>query len=224
MTLAVISAASLRAQTEDEYLMEVGGGLGLMSYQGDFNSSITRCQQPMFSLLGRRLFGPWMGAQASISYGTAKGSASDVSSYHPDSSLKPLAYEFSNRVIEGSVRFEYNFWPFGTGREYRGAKPLTPFIFLGFGGTYVDTEQGSDFALNLPIGAGVKYKLAPRLNLALEWAMHFTGTDKLDGLADPAKVTSKGALKNKDSYSCLQVTLTYSFMAKCRTCHNADEF
>ena len=223
LLLAAVTVAGLRAQTDDEYLMEVGGGIGVMSYQGDFNGSLFGNMQPMFSLQGRRLFGPWMGLQASIGYGTAKGSAKDAGSYHPDESLQPLSYEFSNRVIDGSVRFEYNFWPFGTGREYRGAQPLTPFAFVGLGGTYVDTGNGGDFALSFPIGVGVKYKLAPRLNLAAEWAMHFTGSDKLDSMKDPMHVISEGS-KNKDSFSCLQVTLTYSFMARCRTCHNADEY
>ena len=36
-------------------------------------------------------------------------------------------------------------------------------------------------------------------------------------------IERSGLFKNTDCYSALQLTLTYSFMAKCRTCHNADE-
>lgn len=38
--LAVASA--LNAQTDDQYRMEIGAGVGLMSYQGDFNGSIMK--------------------------------------------------------------------------------------------------------------------------------------------------------------------------------------
>lgn len=75
----------------------------------------------------------------------------------------------------------------------------------------------------MPLGLGVKYKIGPRLNLGLEWAVHFSLSDKLDGVKDPYGIESSGLFKNTDCYSALQLTLTYSFMAKCRTCHNADE-
>ena len=57
------------------------------------------------------------------------------------------------------------------------------------------------------------------MNLGLEWALHFSQTDELDGVKDPYYVTSSGLFKNTDCYSALQFTLTYSFMAKCSTCN-----
>ena len=79
------------------------------------------------------------------------------------------------------------------------------------------------FTANLPLGFGVKYKLADRLNLGVEWAVHFSLSDKLDGSPDPYGIKSSGLFKNTDCFSALKATLTYSFMAKCRTCHNEDE-
>ena len=73
------------------------------------------------------------------------------------------------------------------------------------------------------MGVGVKYKLASRLNLGVEWGVRFSLSDELDGVKDPLYVKSSGAFKNTDCYSALLVTLTYSFKAKCSTCHNADE-
>ena len=60
----------------------------------------------------------------------------------------------------------------------------------------------------------------PRLNLGVEWAMHFSTSDKLDGVVDPYGIKSTGLFKNRDCFSALQLTLTYSFMAKCKTCNN----
>ena len=132
-------------------------------------------------------------------------------------------YEFNNSLVDVSTTFEYNFWPYGTGRDYRGAKRLTPYLLLGIGTTAVKTENKSVFTANLPLGVGVKYKLADRLNLAVQWVAHFSLSDELDGVKDPYMVTSKGMFKNTDTYTVLQLSLTYSFWAKCRVCHNQDE-
>ena len=133
-----------------------------------------------------------------------------------------MPYEFSNSLVDLGATYEYNFWPYGTGRDYRGAKRLTPFVFAGLGLTFVKTQENV-FTANVPLGLGVKYKLADRLNLGVEWAMHISLSDKLDGSPDPYGIKSSGMFKNTDCFSALKVTLTYSFMAKCRTCHNENE-
>lgn len=216
----ILLPLSLHAQADEEYLFEIGGGVGAVSYLGDFNGSITSNMQPMGTVLLRRVINPYMDLAATLSYGQLKGSYSTVNTYYPE--FQGQTYSFSNPLVDLSLRYEYNFWPYGTGRDYRGAKPLTPFIFGGLGGTYTNTS-GTVLATNLLLGAGVKYKAAPRLNLALEWGIHFTTSDKLDGAEDPYIIKSTGAFKNKDCYSALQLTVTYSFLAKCRTCHNEDE-
>ena len=208
------------AQADEEYLLEVGGGIGAVSYLGDFNGSITGNMQPLATALLRRVINPYMGVTATVSYGQLKGSYKSAGTFYPD--YQGQTYSFSNPLVDLSLRYEYNFWPYGTGRDYRGAKRLTPFVFGGLGGTYTNTT-GTVLATNLLLGAGVKYKAAKRLNVALEWGIHFTTSDKLDGAEDPYYIKSTGAFKNKDCYSALQLTLTYSFLAKCRTCHNEDE-
>ena len=208
------------AQADEEYLLEVGGGIGAVSYLGDFNGSISGNMQPLATALLRRVINPYMGVTATLSYGQLKGSYKSAGTFYPD--YQGQTYSFSNPLVDLSLRYEYNFWPYGTGRDYRGAKRLTPFVFGGLGGTYTNTT-GTVLATNLLLGAGVKYKAAKRLNVALEWGIHFTTSDKLDGAEDPYYIKSTGAFKNKDCYSALQLTLTYSFLAKCRTCHNEDE-
>ena len=84
-------------------------------------------------------------------------------------------------------------------------------------------EKRSSIAGQMPIGLGVKYKVADRLNLTAEWMMHFTGNDKIDGVVDPYGIESSGLFKNTDCYSVLAVSLTYDLWAKCKTCHNDRE-
>ncbi len=223
LTILIMWTAMLpaSAQTDDEYLMEIGGGVGMVAYEGDFNGSILSNMQTTASLLLRRNFNPYMGLRLMAEYGKLKGSSKDVKTYIPDYVAEP--YDFNNTLVDVSITYEYNFWPYGTGREYRGAKRLTPFVFAGVGATYVTGGGNNAFTANMPIGLGVKYKIGPRLNLGLEWAMHFSLSDNLDGAKDPYGIESSGIFKNTDCYSALQLTLSYSFMAKCRTCHNDDE-
>lgn len=223
LTALLLSIASVpaNAQTDYEYRMEIGGGVGLMAYEGDFNGNILHNMQPSASLMLRRVINPYMDLRLAASYGKLKGSSKDVKTYLPQ--YQDTQYDFSTTLIDLSATYEYNFWPYGTGNDYRGAQRLTPFIFAGIGTTYASTPTGNVFTANLPLGLGVKYKVAPRLNLGIEWAIHFSLNDKLDGIADPYGIQSTGMFKNTDCFSALQLTLTYSFMPKCRTCHNDDD-
>lgn len=222
--LLIMVAAPIKAQDGEEYRMEIGGGLGLMGYLGDFNGAPTKNLQPMGSLLARYVFNPYMGLKMNLSYGKIKGSSNEVKTYYPKFSQEP--YEFNNTLIDVGITYEYNFWPYGTGKEYRGAQRITPFVFGGIGATYVKLDKGnkeSIFSANVPIGIGVKYKVAERMNVGLEWAIHLSFSDELDGQKDPYDIKSSGLFKNTDCYSALQLTFTYSFLPKCRTCHNDDE-
>lgn len=223
LTALLLSIASVpaNAQTDFEYRMEIGGGVGLMAYEGDFNGSILHNMQPSASLMLRRVINPYMDLRLAASYGKLKGSSKDVKTYLPQ--YQDTQYDFSTTLVDLSATYEYNFWPYGTGNDYRGAQRLTPFVFAGIGTTYASTPTGNVFTANLPLGLGVKYKVAPRLNLGIEWAIHFSLNDKLDGIADPYGIQSTGMFKNTDCFSALQLTLTYSFMPKCRTCHNDDD-
>lgn len=221
MTLLMLCATlTASAQQDDEYLMEIGGGVGMVSYQGDFNGKITSGMQPAGAIVWRRLLNPYMGFRVTGMMGKLKGDAARVETYYPDETTR--AYSFDRSLTDVSVTYEYNFWPYGTGRDYRGAKRLTPFVFGGIGATYVSGGEKKVFTANVPIGLGIKYKLKERLNVGLEWSMHFSLSDELDGIADPYGIKSSGAFKNTDCYSGLMLTLTYSFKSKCRTCNNDD--
>ena len=183
----------LSAQADPEYRAELGGGIGLVSYQGDFNGNLFKDVQPMFTILGRYKFNPRMALAMNISIGKIKGTSRNAKTYYP----LTKEIEFNHGLVDVGFRYEYNFWPYGTGREYRGAQRLTPYIYIGLGATFVKPEK-TEVAVNLPVGAGVKYKVGERVNLALEWTMHFTGSDMLDGVKDPFGIKSSGLFKNTD--------------------------
>lgn len=217
LLLMLAAMLNMNAQTDDEYLMEIGGGVGFLGYLGDYNNVLTRDLQPMATLLVRRNLNPYMGLRLAASFGKLKGDERDVKTIYPSTGVTP--YSFSRTLTDVSLTYEYNFWPYGTGHDYYGAKRLTPFVFLGLGGTYAGGDGSSVFTANVPIGLGLKYKVGQRMNVGVEWAMHFSMSDKLDGRNDPYGITSSGIFKNTDCYSVLQLTLSYSFMPKCTTCN-----
>ncbi len=221
ISLACAMPSMCLAQSDYQYRMEIGAGVGVVTYQGDLGGSLTKNMQPMASVVLRRVFNPYMALKFSAAYGKLKGSSADSNTYYPD--YVASQYWFNKTLVDAGVTYEYNFWPYGTGQDYRGAKRFTPFIFAGLGATYAGGEGNSAFTANVPIGLGVKYKAGKRLNVALEWAEHFSMSDKLDGVKDPYGIKSSGLFKNTDCYSAIQLTLTYSFMPKCRTCHNEDD-
>ncbi len=215
-TLVLLAlAVPATAQEAPEYRAEIGGGVGLVAYEGDFNGNPLRNQQPMLTAVGRYRLNPRMAVAAHVSWGQLRGSSADAHTSYP----LPEQTRFKHAVVDVGGRYEYHFWPYGTGKEYRGAQRLTPYIYIGVGVT-VANPGSAVTALNVPIGGGVKYKMGDRFNVALEWTAHFTASDRLDGVADPYGIRSSGLFKNTDGYSHLQVSLTYDIWKKCKTCNN----
>ena len=201
------------AQDKPEYRLEVGAGLGGVAYSGDFSGGFFKGIQPWMALVAKYRFNPRMALGFDIATGKIKGSTEDVDTWYP---IEP--YAFSHQLTEADFRFEYNFWSYGTGREYRGARPVTPFIAIGLGMTH-HSGTNSGITVNLPMGAGVKWKAAQRLNVTIEWAIRFTPSDYLDGRADVYGIKRSGLFKNADCYHAFQLAVTYDLWERCKTCH-----
>lgn len=225
--LMLLFSGFAKAQDDPQYRMEIGAGVGGVNYLGDYNGNLFSNLRPMATIVGRYNFNPSTSLRLNASYGTLSGNSADVGTYYPDLDGDVMTkdeYKFSSSMVDVGLVFEYNFWPYGTGRDYRGAKRFTPYIYIGLGATYAncDANDKSVLTANLPIGVGVKCKLAERLNLGVDYGLHFSLSDELDGKKDPYGIVSSGLFKNTDGYSALQVTLTYSFSAKCQTCNKDD--
>ena len=215
LTAFLLPTPYVMAQDEPEYRIEVGAGAGLIAYTGDFNGNILKGMQPWGAITAKYRLNPRMALALNIGTGKIKGSTDDADTWSPIVEH----YEFNNQITEADLRYEYNFWAYGTGQEYRGARRLVPFITLGLGLTH-HSGDNSGITMNLPIGAGIKWKIAQRLNLTAEWVIRFTPSDNLDGREDIYGIKSSGLFKNTDCYSVFQVGLSYDLWAKCKTCNN----
>ena len=220
--LLIFAMRGLSAQELLEYRWDIGGGLGMCYYLGDVNSTPFSGGSVMGAFTLSRNFNPRMALKMNLAYGRYGGTSKGY--YLPEGpgqSERAEDVAFKGSVVDLGAQFELNFWGYGLGPGYKKLSRITPYAILGIGTTVGIVEGANSFGINFPIGAGVKYKVMPRLNFNFEWTHRFTTIDKLDGnrLNDPYNIESSG-LKNKDTYSFFMFTLTYDISPKYRLCNN----
>lgn len=237
---------------------ELGISAGGMGYQGDLN------QHKFYKLnnlaLGgsiKRNFDGFWSLKLAILNG--KVSANDADSDFAQERERNL--NFYSGITEGSLLVEFNFFDYGLNF---GQSRITPFIFTGlsvFGFNPKTDYRGETYELRLfntegqptgeayktistsiPLGAGVKYRINEKLNLAAEFGFRKANTDYLDdvsqrypnlaygstraALADrsigqnklgnpatpDAKGIQRGDFRKKDTYLFAGITLSYTFV------------
>lgn len=225
----LLLTTTVKAQ-ELEYQMELGGALGPSFYLGDVSSAPFKHTSVMGGVVARRVFNPRMVLKGDLAVGHISGNSkgyfipTNAESETVDGGV-PTEVSFKKNLIDLGAQFEFNFWGYGTGEGYKGLSRFTPYVTAGLGFTLALGGGHTSFALNAPVGAGVKYKLKPRVNVGAEWTVRFTTSDKLDvtntslQLDSPYGVHSVG-LKNKDCYSFLMLFITYDLCPKYRKCNN----
>ena len=197
------------------YRLELGGGVGLGLNFTDVKDKLGICG----ALVARFPLNPRMAVKTQFTYSTIKGTTVGEKAFYPSNpnvvGSERLNYTANTSVYDLSALYELHFLPYGFQRDYRGHFKLVPYIEMGFGLTYGSTQS---FTANIPLGVGAKYKIAQRLNLGFDWLVHFTLSDKLDGLEAPLGISSE-MFRNKDIYSTFMLTLTYDLNPKCPTCN-----
>ena len=215
--LALVCSLHAAAQNDETvYRLELGGGVGMGLNLTDVDGKIGLAA----AAVARFPLNPRMAVKAQFSYSQIKGATDGIKNFYPIDPSQPgsdrLHYEVSDGIYDLSALYELHFLPYGYVRDYKGYSRIVPYLQMGFGLTY--GPAGKAFSANIPLGFGVKYKVAPRLNLGLDWLMHFSLSDKLDGLDAPLGIKSSG-FRNKDLYSTLTLTLTYDLNPRCPTCN-----
>lgn len=205
-----------------EYRYEVGVMVGGNSYYGDANySSLMKNMNIMGGIVGRYNINPRLAVKANLAVARISGSTADFDNRFPGGDV-----DFSRTLYDLGAQFECHFFAYGDGLGYKRTHRLAPYIFAGAGMTFAPEPAENVFTMNLPVGLGVKYKIAPRINLGCELSFRFTLSDDLDVtketapvLSDPYGIKSSG-FKNKDSYSFLSISVTYDLSPKYRKCNN----
>ena len=216
-TLVALAAPRLQAQ-EETYRFDVGAQGGMAGYLGDASSNIFG--HPGFSggVSWRYLPDARWAVRALLNVMSLSGDTADMDDVLPGQaqySFKSTAYDLGGRV-------EFNFFSYGIGESYKKLRRWSPYLTVGLGVTLATCGGESAFGVNIPMGAGIKYKLRERWNLGLEFTMTKVFSDHVDGeLSDLYQIKSS-FIKNTDWYSNISVSVTYEFGKRCSTCHYVD--
>ena len=200
LLIIILLAGTIPTLWAQEYKYEIGGMAGGAFYMGDANkNTIFKGMNPAVGAVFRYNINFRWALKANLMWGQVSG------------------------IMELGGQAEFNFFPYSDKFDYAGAKRFSPYVLVGIGLT-VAPGGGKTFASpNIPLGVGMKYKIKNRLNLGCEFSFRKLFGDGLEGkdmLDDPYGVKGS-ALKNKDWYSFLLLSVTWDFGPRCRTCNNA---
>ncbi|HLG39917.1 MAG TPA: DUF6089 family protein [Chitinophagaceae bacterium] len=205
---------SFQAAAQDAIVQEgeFGFGIGGAHYFGDLNTR-TRLNRikPAATIFFRKTFGNYISARIGASF--AQLGYSDIYNTHNEYMYR-RNLSFNSNVWELALQGDFNFFRFMPGEPQYS---FTPYVTLGAGvfsydpyaylqgekiflrplGTegqgstlYPDRKPYSTIAICFPVGAGIKYAINDRVNIAFEILHRITNTDYLDDVSktyvDPA--------------------------------------
>lgn len=124
-----------------------------------------------------------------------------------------------NRLWSLSVRPEFSFWNYGWGNDYRDKRRYAPFLTLGVSGGVLEGDNKGTFVFGIPIGLGMKYKIAPRWNIQVTALFTKTFSDKVDGIETVGGIKTSSLVGN-DWTAGIRIGITYDFKERCIECHN----
>lgn len=213
------SAAQATAQPET-YKFDLGAGIGMSGYLGDANESSLFAHPGVAANLSfRHLLNTRFAVRALLNVASLSGSTADMENVLPGAAV----YDFKSTLYDLQARGEFNFFSYGIGETYKRLSRVTPYLALGLGVSMASCEGKTFTAMTIPMALGVKYKVRPRLNLALEFSMTKVLGDHADGpdLSDLYLIKSS-FIKNTDWYSSIQLSISYEFGERCVECHRLD--
>lgn len=214
--------AGLAAYAQDDvfYRLELGGGVGGGFGLNDVNSKFYGSTNIAGGLIARFPLNPRMAIKGVVNYMKMSGSTDGLADFYPSTTegvtQDRLSYTLKGNLFDLCALYELHFLPYGWVKGYQGYSRIVPYIQVGLGLTYATPDKA--FTANIPIGLGLKWKIKDRINIGLDWTMHFTPSDKLDGLQAPHGIKSS-EFRNKDHYSLTMLTFTYDLSPKCAACN-----
>ena len=201
-----------------DYKYEIGVEGGVGTYLGDANRSL------LFRRVGfaggaafRYVINYRWAVKTTLSAVNLAGDTRDFDYHLPEGKH----YSFNHWLYNAGAQIEFNFFNYGMGYSYLETSRIAPYLLAGLGICYSPAGGAQFVSASIPLGVGVKFKLAPRWNLAVEFTMRKTLGDSLDGKAlDDAMGISSSFWKNTDWFSTSFFTITYDFGAKKKVCNN----
>lgn len=204
LTISFINA-TVNAQESIVQEGEFGIGLGASHYFGDLNTR-AHLNRPKVAatIFFRKNFSNYISGRIGASF--ARVGYSDI--YNSDNEyMTRRNLSFNSNVWELALQGDFNFFRFMPGEPGFnftpyitfgvGAFSYDPFAYLGKEKIYLrpigtegqgsplypERKQYSTMAISVPFGAGIKYSLNERFNVAIEVLHRYTNTDYLDDVS-----------------------------------------
>ena len=207
------------AGQDDGYFMEFGLGGGGAFYMGDANTHMYRNTNGMASFVARYNVNRRFSLKLDIAAAGISGDSGNSFGVLPEDRVS-----FSRTLYEAGFQAEWGFCGYSM-TPWDGCHRIAPYGLTGVGVVYAPKPAANDFALCIPVGMGVRYKLSERVNIGAEWTMRFSSSDRLDVtspegsvLNDPFMISGKG-MKNKDSYSFTMLYITFDMFRRPCDCN-----
>lgn len=218
--LTVCLMAGAQAHDDLSCRFDAGASIGMSGYIGDANnSSFLKRPGVGGNIAMRYLPNSRMAFRAVLSAASLSGNTADWDNVLPGG----LNYSFKATNVDLSLRYEFNFMPYGIGETYKNLRKWTPYLVAGLGVNLAVCDGHNAVAPSLPLGLGVKFKIRPRVNLTTELTFTKVFGDNVDGknLTDLYGIKSS-FVKNTDWVSMLSVGISFEFSPRCSTCHYVD--
>lgn len=220
VALPLLAAGASRALAQEEtYKFDIGAGAGMSGYLGDINQA-NMFKNPGFSaqLSFRYLIDTRWAIRGLFTTSALKGDSSQFTNKFPGLQN----YSFSSQIYDLGVRGEFNFFAYGIGETFKRLKRWTPYIAVGAGVCMSSADGKNYVTATIPLAAGVKFKVAPRVNLMAEFCAAYAFGDRLDGALSDLQGIKSEFLKNTDWHTNIMVGISFEFGKRCSTCHYKD--
>lgn len=218
LLLWAASAESVHAQ-EETYKFDLGVAGGMSGYLGDVNKA-NMFKNPGFAgqVSFRYMFDTRWAIRGLLTTAGLKGDSSQFKDHFPNGEN----YSFTSQIYDLGVRGEFNFFPYGIGETFKRLKRWTPYVGVGVGLCMSSSEGKNYFTATIPLAVGVKFKVAPRVNLHAEFCASYAFGDHLDGALTDLHQIKHEFLKNTDWHTNILIGISYEFGKRCSTCHYKD--
>lgn len=210
---------------------EIGVNAGTLIYQGDLSTSYLgsyhlHSLKPALGLFASRAINNNFAIRANLAFGKI---SDDESAYSSPSYKRLRNFKFNTSITELSALLVWNVLGNSTDESER---KIIPYLFGGAGVALVNihrdwsnfnrdvflptSAEAKGIALDsahslpgaipvIPIGAGLRYAIGPKLSLAGEFNYRLAFNDYLDGFSQAVNP------KSKDKYYGISIGLIYSF-------------
>lgn len=214
-------SAGIACAEEGPYLVELGLIGGMNYYVGDANGHLFMHPREAYGAHLRYKIDRRWSLQL-------KGYASRIAFKYPvaDAGFIPSTTQpqmLTNKMISVDVCGEYNFFRYGLGSY--GARPYTPYIFLGLGvSLYDDLSNYDNVAMYMPFGFGFKWNFAKHCSIHIAWQNNLHFTDDLENVEDYNDVERLNGSNflNCDLTGNVMIGLVFDFIHAKKVCRSCD--